>query len=222
MRDNFIFDSSLVLYLPLYQLDGASFMSRDAYGHLCTVTGALWTPRGRTFDGDDDRIASSSSSAFAAVTGITIMIWCKITTQAAVNTLAQIGSGDNFRAVFNLNQNGAGDASAGNIRVHIRTTPTGAVGVGTTVPPLSNDTWAFVTLRYDKINLEGWVNNEQKCTLARTESLTGDDPAICYIGATDTLTNDTTGTVGEVLIYNRALTPQEIQHNYLSTRWRYQ
>ena len=221
MRDNFIFDSSLVLYLPLYQLDGASFMSRDAYGHLCTATGALWTPRGRSFDGIDDRIASSSSSAFAAVTGITIMIWCKITTQAAVNTLVQIGSDDNFRAVSNLNQNNAGAESAGNIRVHIRITPTGMVGVGTTVPPLSNDTWAFVTLRYDKVNLEGWVNDVRKCFLAETEDLTGDDPATCYIGATDTLTNDTTGTVGEFLIYNRALTPQEIQHNYEATKWRY-
>ena len=53
---DFIFDPSLVLYLPLYQPDGASFASRDAYGHLCTVTGALWTPQGRTFDGADDII----------------------------------------------------------------------------------------------------------------------------------------------------------------------
>ena len=53
---NFIFDPYLVLYLPLYELDGASFMSKDAYGHLCTVIGALWRPNGRYFDGIDDRI----------------------------------------------------------------------------------------------------------------------------------------------------------------------
>ena len=29
------------------------------------------------------------------------------------------------------------------------------------------------------------------------------------------------GTMGEVRIYNRALTPLEIQHNYLATKWRY-
>jgi len=29
------------------------------------------------------------------------------------------------------------------------------------------------------------------------------------------------GTVGEFRIYNRALTSQEIQHNYLMTKWRY-
>ena len=39
----FIFDPSLVLYLSLWKLDGDSFMSKDAYGHLCTVTGALYS-----------------------------------------------------------------------------------------------------------------------------------------------------------------------------------
>ena len=57
---NFIFDPSLVLYLPLYQLDGASFVSKDAHGHLCSVTGALWRPNGRWFDGTDDTIAADS------------------------------------------------------------------------------------------------------------------------------------------------------------------
>ena len=30
------------------------------------------------------------------------------------------------------------------------------------------------------------------------------------------------GLIDEVRIYNRALTPLEIQHNYLATKWRYQ
>ena len=29
------------------------------------------------------------------------------------------------------------------------------------------------------------------------------------------------GIIGEIRIYNRALTPGEIQHNYLATKWRY-
>jgi len=29
------------------------------------------------------------------------------------------------------------------------------------------------------------------------------------------------GTIGEVFIYNRLLTPQEIQRNYLITKWKY-
>jgi len=53
VKRDFIFDPSLVLYLPLYQLDGWAFMSRDAYGHLCSVTGAKWTPQGRDLDEQD-------------------------------------------------------------------------------------------------------------------------------------------------------------------------
>ena len=52
----FLLDPSLVLYLPLYQLDGASFMSRDAYGHLGVNYGSTWTPQGRSFDGVDDYV----------------------------------------------------------------------------------------------------------------------------------------------------------------------
>jgi hypothetical protein len=29
------------------------------------------------------------------------------------------------------------------------------------------------------------------------------------------------GVIGEVRVYNRALSPLEIQHNYLATKWRY-
>ena len=54
IKSDFIFDPSLALYLPLYELDGASFVSRDAYGYLCTITGASWKLRGYKFDGVDD------------------------------------------------------------------------------------------------------------------------------------------------------------------------
>ena len=70
---DFIFDPSMVLYLPLYELDGASFMSKDAYGHLCTVTGALWTSQGRDFDGIDDSI--TLPTAFDSLTDLTLEAW---------------------------------------------------------------------------------------------------------------------------------------------------
>lgn len=37
--EGFILDPRLVLYLPLWKLDGASFADHSAYGHLCTVKG---------------------------------------------------------------------------------------------------------------------------------------------------------------------------------------
>ena len=57
-KRRFKLDPSLVLYLPLYELDGSSFRSRDAYGHLATVTGALWTPQGRTLMGQMTKLTA--------------------------------------------------------------------------------------------------------------------------------------------------------------------
>ena len=46
-----------VLAIDFKHKDGASFISDDAYGHLCTNYGSRWQLDGRYFDGDD-RIVS--------------------------------------------------------------------------------------------------------------------------------------------------------------------
>jgi len=56
--EKFIYDPTLVLYLPLRELDAGKtpgyFTSRDHYGHLVTRRGAIWTPSGCYFNGTDD------------------------------------------------------------------------------------------------------------------------------------------------------------------------
>ncbi|KKN36480.1 hypothetical protein LCGC14_0773030 [marine sediment metagenome] len=52
--ESFVLDPSLVLYLPLYELDGQVVASKDAHGHKCTVTKATYTASGRTFGTDAD------------------------------------------------------------------------------------------------------------------------------------------------------------------------
>lgn len=75
---DFIRDSSLVLYLPLYELQGTSFLSKDTYGHTCTVTGTTLTPTGRSFDGIDDNIEIAAHSALDIVDDITIEAWVTV------------------------------------------------------------------------------------------------------------------------------------------------
>ncbi len=74
---NFIFDPSLALYLPLYKRDGTSFMSDEAYGHLATVTGAIWTPQGRYFDGVDDYLRIPDAPSLDLTGEMTILAWMK-------------------------------------------------------------------------------------------------------------------------------------------------
>jgi len=53
---DFIRDTNLILFLPLYELDGATIRDKSAYGRSCPVTGAAFGSQGRLFDGSDDQI----------------------------------------------------------------------------------------------------------------------------------------------------------------------
>src|SRR3990167_11340426 len=60
------------------------FLSDDAYGYLCTRTGALWTPQGYLFDGIDDKIAITTPSALNIYERpISLGAWIKYKTLAA-------------------------------------------------------------------------------------------------------------------------------------------
>jgi hypothetical protein len=82
--------------------------------------------------------------------------------------------------------------------------------------------WSFVVGEYTGSNMLITVNN----TIAIGNPVTGavdDHSAInCLIGNNSGNNRCFDGTIGEVMAYNRALTPQEIKRIYLVTKWRYQ
>jgi len=69
-----------VLYLPLWHksLRGPVFRSADPFRHVGTVTGALWQPQGRWFDGIDDIITIPDNSIYDLTTGFTMMFWASL------------------------------------------------------------------------------------------------------------------------------------------------
>ena len=90
-----------VLYLPLWKRDGASFMSDDAYGHLCTANGCLWTPQGRRLDGTDDKLTVSAASSLDCTNALTVATWINqtvLTHGAIVNKFAYQVNGYLFKA----------------------------------------------------------------------------------------------------------------------------
>ena len=217
---DFIFDPSLVLYLPLYQLDGASFMSRDKCGHLCTVIGALWTPQGRSFDGVDDYIDCGSPTSLDNVNPKTVEAW-----------IYPIGWGEGskgyvfVKAAWNFFINSsAGEETIQTWHSHSPTpgswtTPNGSIVLGA---------WQHVAFTYDNSNNANdpiiYINSIiQSLTELTTPSgnPTSDADNTLYIGNNAAGARTWDGLIGEVRIYSRALTPAEIQHNYLATKWRY-
>lgn len=213
---DFIFDPSLVLYLPLYELDGASFMSRDAYGHLATVTGALWTPQGRSFDGLDDKINCGHHSAFDITEAITLEAWVRVkgpTWDDAGGIISKRVQGVDYEWYI---RTAAANTFWGGV-----STSSGEKLVGNN-GGLTTDTWYHLVLVYDRISVRIYVNGALDSTPTAGTDAINTGVSDVHIGWYYSNVYAFDGRIGEVRIYNRALTLLEIKHNYLTTKWRYQ
>ena len=204
----------LVLHLPLHQLDGDSFTSQDKHGHLCTVTGALWTLRGRSFDGVDDRILGPVLP-FDSYPGMTILAWGTRTAGGRRFIISagyapwqfQVGLAGTDRLSIEINIDG--------VYYHL------AADTPTPLVPASGD---FYQMGFTH-SLSGgrWVFyvNGLPYTSGIQAGTTYSGSNAVRVGTHIGLTGFWGGVLGEVAIYNRALTPQEFQQNYLETKWRY-
>ena len=209
---DFIFDPSLVLYLPLYQLDGASFMSRDAHGHPCTVTGALWRPNGRKFDGTDDNITCG---------GATDIQPAKISAEAWIY-FAKTMSGHEIpfgNTASNLQTGWALYWYDNKMRVYIQHYANNVAWKALT----PDDSWHHAVGTYDgatiKIFVDGIKGTDD--TYATGINYTGSGGTILGAPKTGGGAYSFSSVLGEARLYSRVLTPLEIQHNYLATKWRY-
>lgn len=201
---DFIFDPSLVLYLPLYELDGASFMSKDAYGHLCTVTGALWTPQGRDFDGLDDIINCGTNASLSSLNyPFTVMAWVNPNTLGA------------FNVIFTRVVHTGWWLQIHNTYLRFQSSPSYVDSTGFTVLA---DVWQHVAAVANGSTVTFYYQGTAYNSPAFTESL-GEIGGASLISQTS---YDFYGLIGEVMMYSRALIPAEVQHNYLATKWRYQ
>jgi len=216
------YDPNLVLYLPLYELDGASFMSRDAYGHLCTVTGATWGIQGRSFDGVDDYIEIPDAASLNFGTGdfsletwiyphsvteykLLLGKWVDWTIGGVAAGYALYTSND---AAFIFIADGAaqryGYSAAGTIIIN---------------------TWQHIVAGRVSgapfIHING-VNMSLSLGGAGNFAANIDNAIALRLGWEFTSTRRFDGVMGEVCVYNRVLTPLEIQRNSPVTKWRYQ
>ena len=218
----------LVLYLPLWALGDSSFKSVDAYRHTCDCTDALWRPSGHYFDGSADiDITSALTTVLSTLTVGTVILWYRPDTatpgaQKSVFTLGDTDANEYFRlSITTAGEFTAGLAVAGAWKW---STTTDAVVFGDT-------TWACVGVTQDAISPILYVNGSVPAQTFGVStdktgwlaSATGLDNG--YVGCQSFngwgKLRHITGYIGEVRIHNRALTPQEMQHDYLTTRWRY-
>ena len=235
MNDLF-YDPYLKLYLPLWQLDGDSFIDRSAYGHLCTVTGALWRPDGRIVDGVDDRIGLGNPAAIVDLTQGTTIAWFKRTGATTSQVILGYGGGD-VAAPGLYNALEVRDTASNFYLANLVDEASSVDFQGIrNATPIAADTWYCGAISSDGSTWRVFLNgNEETATIWIGTLNTGDffgdvvdanipSPALTigallYDGAYGSWL---AGTIGEVWIYSRVLTAAEIQNIYLRTKWRYQ
>ena len=213
---NGVFDPGLALYLPLWKLDGGSFADRSAYGHLCTVTGALWTPQGRRFDGVDDYGVITHQAGINVGNDFTILAWINPENLSDRHAIfsernggassawqLEVGPGSSHTAVVAVSSAGHWDHETVNNAV---------------VPNTPN----FIA--FTKTGTSGLIYVNAVLQVLQTDSpityANNTDDKV--FGASTTTSVFFKGVIIAIYLSNRALTPLEIQRIYLSTRWRYQ
>lgn len=209
----FILDPYLALYLPLYELDGTQFMSKDAYGHLCTKTGALWRPQGHYFDGIDDKIACGTNPILMSYPdGLGIMAWVKRGVIDAYHGIASVGpdaaswtkapwvlritNGNLLSLVLN---DGNDDSQ-------------GATSIDTA-------DWYCVAGTYDLVTSTVLVNGEVDGSNAYSTALSVGEDALRIGEYRESL--NFKGDMGELWLWKRAPSIGFMQRKYLETKWRY-
>ena len=213
-------DADCQLYLPLYDYDlrGAeAIVSKDQNLHVATVTGALWRPNGRYFDGVDDII--SLPTAFDTVDDCSIEAWMKSPLDSGYNVGMIIGfykDASNRHALFyNKGYNLRMEARVGNVGKNALTN----------YAPVAN-TWyhmvALMGLGGLKLYVDGVIatlTDPIEWTPSSISPMTEVQLGKYWTGDTGNIFK---GTIGEVRLYSRRLSVGEIQQSYLATKWRYQ
>ena len=214
-RRNWLLDSQLVLYVPFWdsRMKGSPIISQDIYSHSCSVTGAIWTPQGRYFDGVDDYINIPDAPSLNPTNAITIMEWINPTSFGTDYT-CPLGKGGNEQWYFRL-------GTASQLISFQMNKQTEDVWRSVEHPTaLVAGTWYHLVATYDGATIAIYLN-----TVKATNSVTGaigvsaDSLCIANLNTTTWYFN---GSIGEARIYNRALTAGEVMNDYLATKWRYQ
>jgi len=211
--ERYILSTMPVLYAPLWKRDGSIFISDDAYGHKCTVTGALKTLQGRWFDRSDDKI-QATSSLFSGTRGSsvkTISFWVYTPSSTGYGNIiaTRDAGGSNWQLTRDNNT------------LNLTTYNTGDGAQDTTYDFVVGK-WVYLTTIIDgpANTHETFANGIYVGVLSRNFG-TDDGGTVLSIG-TDNVGGFASGTIGELIIWNRRLTRAEDQQNYLATKWRYQ
>ena len=190
-------------------IEGSGSTTADASGssNTGTISGATWTTSGRygnalSFNGTSSRVNINDANSLDLRTGMTLEAWVYPTSLTGWRTvmLKEI-SGDLSYGIY-----ASDDASRPAVYINIGGSELSVQGTAS----ISLNTWTHLAGTYDGAMLRLFVNGSQVGTRATTGSI-GVSTNPLRIGGNAIWGEYFSGRIDEVRIYNRALTPTEIQ-----------
>ena len=190
---------------------GTSVADASGNGHVGTLTGAAWSAQGKfgnalTFNGTNAWVTVASTALLNLTTGMTLEAWVFPTAHSANWNNVIIKERTNGEA-YNLYSNiNTGVPAAYVVRAAAPTAPLDARGTA----QLPLNAWSHLAVTYDGATLRLFVNGIQVGSRAVTGALLTSTGAL-RIGGNSIWGEFFKGQIDEIRIYNRALTPAEIQ-----------
>ena len=208
------------LWLPLYKRDssGTNTFLAENNGTICTVSGATWGMQGRTFNGTTDEIAGGAHASLNLLTAMTIIVWFKLDTLGALQTL--VGKGYSGASPFVTYKFRVSDT---NVLNYLAGDGTNQVNGSASIA--ANTWYQGAIVRTSATAVQPYLNAIPDGA-GGTADAPGTKPTdVLYLGASSTngaaWIQFLDGLVGELEIYSYPFSPLEIQRLYQATCWRY-
>jgi len=186
---------------------GTTTADGSGKGNPGTVTGAAWSTQGKfggalSFNGSSSLVRVADSASLDLTTGMTLSAWINPSAnQSGWRTILQKQTDAYFLNASNstgpLRPSGGGTFGTGDSYVS-----------GPTASPVGS--WTHVTYTYDGTTQRVYVNGTQVATKATT-GLIQTTASPLWIGGNQPYGEFFQGLIDEVRVYNRALTPSEVQ-----------
>ncbi len=199
--------SGLVAAYGFNEGTGGTVADASGNGNTGTITGASWSAAGRygsalVFNGVDNLVRVASSASLNLGSAMTLQAWIQPSVaQSGWRTIMQRQVDAWFLNASN--QNGpllpAGGGTFGSATVYVSGSSASPVGA-----------WTHVALTYDASMLRLYVNGVLATSQARTGAIQSSSNPL-WIGGNLPYGEYFQGLIDEVRVYNRALSPAEIQ-----------
>ena len=198
----------LVGYWKFDEGSGTTAYDSSGYSnHGTLVNGPVWTTGqvdgALNFNGLDDYVNVNDDPSLDIPEKITIEAW------------VNVDNGSDFRAVVVKQANY-------HFRIHdgylgfVFWSAGGWRGAEDNTTLLDNDTWYHVAVSFDTVNniIKFYANGDNVKTMTNSWNMVTNDNPLTIGSASGAIKNYFNGTIDEVAIYNRGLTPEEIQQHY--------